>query len=75
VSVDLRPTYAPHSGRKGTKSPQCPSSSSRHTCETRHSSGNAPSGWALEDSLAADHRVIVGALITWAIYTQGQLLL
>ena len=28
----------------------------RHDCETRCSSGNAPSGWAFDDSLATDHR-------------------
>jgi len=30
-----------HSGRKGTKSPDCPSRSACHTCKTRYSSGSA----------------------------------
>jgi len=42
-----------HSGGKGTKSLQCPSSSACHTCETRYSSGNAHSGEALYDFLSS----------------------
>ena len=39
----------PQSGRKGTKSPQCPPSSTHHTHKTRYLAGNAHSGWALYD--------------------------
>ena len=46
----------PHSGRKSTKSTECPPSIVHHTYETRYSSGNAHSGWASTTSLAVDQR-------------------
>jgi len=50
---------ASHSGRKGTQSPQCPARTlgARYTCETRHSSGNALSGWAHYDLTGTDQRL------------------
>ena len=51
-----------HPGRKGTRVPWCPPSSAYHDreayhdCEMTCSSGNAPSGGALDDPLVADYR-------------------